>query len=279
MGQIQTGGCGEVATCREFCGSHGNQDVDVINAQPSCDTNSFPSDAAVGGLSVQESSEVVQLFGTLSSEPGVDGSDSDSSSEFHSDDETVQNAVLPFLANRRRAISGTKYGDWNRRKVGSYNIPSTKKSAKHHATLSAAIKHDALFRPAVERGQLQVLIDAVEVVEPKVNEHLVDYGMPATALFIVLESTVECSACASGKKGKRILKPGDYFGDESLLWHTDWTFTAVAGPQCVLGRVSRTLYNHVVVEAGMTETERRVACLRRCKLLETFDDEKNRQAR
>merc|ERR1719424_373462 len=157
------------------------------------------------------------------------------------------------MFGRRKGVSCTKFGVWNKRFIGTHQLHSSEKSKEHHDILMKVVKQDQLFRPAVERMETELIVSAMEVIRPMPHKHLVDIDTPAECLFIVLEGTVECSECGHGKKPAMKLKVGQYFGDESLLWHSNWTFTAEAGPTCVLGKMARTCYNHVVVEKGMEE--------------------------
>jgi CRP-like cAMP-binding protein len=201
------------------------------------------------------------------------GSASDSSDEDVEIAEPTAEDMKLRKYYRRNGVFNTKFGAWNRRFLGSHKVHSSSKSTPHHDLLMSVVKRDELFRIAVEQNHTEMIVDAFEVIYPSPHTHLVDVNTPAEALFVVLEGSVSCSACSDGKKEAKNLEPGEYFGDESLLWHTNWTFTAEAGPHCVLGKMSRTCFVTSVVEKGMKEKERRIECLHACKFLETFNDE------
>jgi CRP-like cAMP-binding protein len=174
---------------------------------------------------------------------------------------------------RRYAASNTKFGAYNKRIIGSYEVKCTPKSQGHRDILMNVVRNDELFLPAIERNQTELLVSAFEVITASPNSHLVDLHASATEFFVVLEGYVELSTSHHGEKSTTRLISGEYFGDEALMWHTTWTLSAVAGPQCVIAKMSRTCYQTIVVEKGMKERERRISCLHKVIMFETFNDE------
>jgi len=210
----------------------------------------------------------------------VDGygsaSDSEASCE---EDESSSLFMLDYCRPRDNAVFCTKFGEWNRRVVGRFQVPRIPKSAHQMILLEEVIQKDPLFKSAVELQHEEMVALAFALRKYHPNETIVDTNpkKEANALYIVLEGYVLCSATVPGARvGKpaRELHPGQQFGDEGLLWHTSWPFSATAGKKgCTMGILTRSVFQMAVVEAYMTEVERRISCLHKCKFFETFNDE------
>lgn len=203
-------------------------------------------------------------------------SDSEVSCE---EDQAATLVLLDYSRKRDNAVFCTKFGEWNRRLVGRFQVPRISKNKPQMIVLEEVIQRDPLFRSAVELQHEEQVAMAFTLRRYQPNETIVQASpwKEANSLHIVLEGSAHCSSTVAGARaGKpaRELHVGQYFGDEALLWHTTWSFSAAAGKKgCTMGSLTRTVFQMVVVEAYMREVERRIACLHKCKLFETFNDE------
>lgn len=184
-------------------------------------------------------------------------------------------------SRRRRAVAGTKYGVWNRRVVHVHETPPVyPKTQEQFDFLRDAIIDDAIFQAAVENGLVEKLVHAIEIQVLTPGQMIVEQGENGDADYFVLSGKVECYKTEQG--ASRIISecgPGQHFGDDVIMWHSQWAFSAQAssttGSKTIVGKLSRSIYQNILVFGGMREHDRRISLLHQCPLLEHMNDEQH----
>eukprot|EP00928_Gymnodinium_smaydae_P061846 TRINITY_DN45825_c0_g1_i1.p1 TRINITY_DN45825_c0_g1~~TRINITY_DN45825_c0_g1_i1.p1 ORF type:complete len:962 (+),score=132.66 TRINITY_DN45825_c0_g1_i1:67-2952(+) len=210
-------------------------------------------------------------YGNRGSEDTAAVSSDDDASENDSESEKPPTLRRP----RGNAISAETFGARNPRR----NIkPATVfKPLDYVVTLEEAF-HSCPLTAKMQLDDLRSVIEVIPIITIPASQQIIRQGDLGDALFVVLEGQVDCYV-RRGEKGYETfvtrLSIGDFFGELSILWSAPNSVSVYAaeGAPCVLGQLSRDLYQGLVVCREMDNDECRRQYLRNMPFFDMMDDE------
>ena len=93
-------------------------------------------------------------------------------------------------------------------------------------------------------------------------------------MYVVESGTLICTKVLKGHVESTFLKeynPGDGFGELALLYNAPRAATITAKSDCIVWRLDRDTFNHIVKEAASRKREKYVNFLASVKILQAMD--------
>ena len=112
---------------------------------------------------------------------------------------------------------------------------------------------------ALDEKEKEVVIDAMTEVRAVINEVIISQGDQGDCLYVVDTGNLACSKVFPGNTEATFLRryqAGEAFGELALLYNAPRAATITANESCVLWRLDRETFNHIVKDASSRKREK-----------------------
>ncbi|CAJ1342150.1 unnamed protein product [Effrenium voratum] len=217
---------------------------------------------------------------------GEPGSEAFDRMDYHSETECsdVEELEPAALTTRRGGVSAIPTGAFNVRFV-NWVSPMFEKDKSHQEFLLRSLAKCPFFWE-LDKEILQALVDTMEIEEFQPGEAVYTKGDVGRSGYVLIAGhlTAETDATELGNVLRRSsrsevdVKPGDFFGEHTMLWGFRRRMTVIASKDCdtpaVAGKLKRDVYFNIVTRSAMHERSKREKYLRTgVPMFETFDSE------
>ena len=106
------------------------------------------------------------------------------------------------------------------------------------------------------------------------NQIVIQEGDHGDCLYVIGQGTLSCSKIFPGKTDPTFLKqyqPGEAFGELALLYNAPRAATITANDDCVLWKLDRDTFNHIVKDASQRRREKYEDFLTKVPIFETME--------
>lgn len=127
---------------------------------------------------------------------------------------------------------------------------------------------------ALEPNEQEIVIDAMEECKVPCNQVVIQEGDHGDCLYVIGQGTLSCSKIFPGKTDPTFLKqyqPGEAFGELALLYNANRAATITANDDCVLWKLDRDTFNHIVKDASQRRREKYEEFLTKVPIFETME--------
>merc|ERR1719453_2231381 len=217
---------------------------------------------------------MVSEMSKLSPRPGEEVKKEEEEEEEEEDDELdeiPESMKKPEgqMKTQRASVSAEAYGAWNQKK--EFTPPSHPKTDEQKKRLQEVMCKSFLFS-ALEGKDMDSVIGAMLEVPAEAEQVLIQEGDDGDFLFVIEKGILDCKKKIEGEeKVVKTCEAGDAFGELALLYNCPRAATVVAREKCVLWKLDRDTFNHIVKDAAAKKREKHEAFLAKVPLLSSMD--------
>jgi len=106
---------------------------------------------------------------------------------------------------------------------------------------------------ALDENEKSIVVSAMEEKVVPAKFKVIIEGEEGDCLYVVGSGTLQCSKVFKGNSEPTFLKtyqPGEAFGELSLLYNAPRAATIIANEECLLWKLDRETFNHIVKDAA-----------------------------
>ena len=132
----------------------------------------------------------------------------------------------------------------------------------------------AFMFSALDDKEQEIVVDAMEECKISVNDVVIAEGDQGDCLYVIGSGTLSCSKIFPGKTDPTFLKayqPGEAFGELALLYNAPRAATITANEDCLLWKLDRDTFNHIVKDAAQRRREKYENFLTQVPIFETME--------
>ena len=137
----------------------------------------------------------------------------------------------------------------------------------------AKLNMSFMFKMLEEREKSIVINAMVEKIT-ETREVVIKEGDEGDCLFVVGSGTLQCSKIFKGNTAPTFLKtyqPGEAFGELSLLYNAPRAATIIANEECLLWKLDRDTFNHIVKDSATKKRQKYDQFLTKVSILSTIE--------
>lgn len=173
------------------------------------------------------------------------------------------------MTKARTSVSAEAYGEWNTKK--SFVAPVIPKTDEQKDRLRVVLSKSFLFS-SLEDNDVTVVIGAMSEVTAPEGEIVINQGDEGDFLFVVETGKLDCSIkIGDTEKIVGSCEAGGSFGELALLYMQPRSASVKAVQACVLWKLDRETFNHIVKESAQKKRQRYDAFLAKVPLLCNMD--------
>lgn len=127
---------------------------------------------------------------------------------------------------------------------------------------------------ALDEGEKNIVIDAMEECKVAASTEIIKEGDQGDCLYVIGSGTLSCQKIFPGKTDPTFLKqyqPGEAFGELALLYNTPRAATIIANDDCVLYKLDRDTFNHIVKDSAQRRRDKYEEFLTKVPIFETME--------
>ena len=127
---------------------------------------------------------------------------------------------------------------------------------------------------ALDKAELEVVIDAIEEVKAAPGTALITQGEQGDCMYVLESGSLECSKVFNKGEAPKKLKtyvPGEGFGELALLYNAPRAATIVATEDSIAWKLDRGTFNHIVKDAAQRKREKYDSFLQSVPILQSMD--------
>jgi len=170
----------------------------------------------------------------------------------------------------RTSVSAEAYGEWNTKKA--FVPPVLPKSEDQKSRLRSCLCDSFLFA-SLEPHDLNIVIGAMSEEQVESGKRVINQGENGDFLFVVESGELEC-VIKSPEGEEKVVKTcvaGDVFGELALLYNCPRAASVQSKAGCVLWRLDRDTFNHIVKDSAQKKRQRYDAFLSKVPILASMD--------
>lgn len=117
----------------------------------------------------------------------------------------------------------------------------------------------AFMFSALDENEKNVVIDAMDELKFSINDVVIKQGDHGDCLYVVDTGNLVCTKIFPGNTEPTFLRryqPGEAFGELALLYNAPRAATITANENCVLWKLDRETFNHIVKDAASRKREK-----------------------
>ena len=171
----------------------------------------------------------------------------------------------------RASVSAEAFGVWNQKGTFKPKVISKANDAKQAIREKLNL---AFMFSALDEGEKDIVIDAMEECKIQVNDVVIQEGDQGDCLYVIGTGSLSCSKIFPGKTDPTFLKayqPGEAFGELALLYNAPRAATITANEDCLLWKLDRDTFNHIVKDASSKRREKYESFLAVVPIFETME--------
>jgi len=174
------------------------------------------------------------------------------------------------MGKARTSVSAEAYGEWNTKK--SFVAPVIPKTDEQKDRLRNVLSKSFLFS-SLEDNDMTVVIGAMSEVNAPDGERVINQGDEGDFLFVIETGKLDCSISQAdgAEKVVKSCEAGDVFGELALLYNCPRSASVKAVQACVLWKLDRETFTHIVKESAQKKRQRYDSFLAKVPLLGNMD--------
>lgn len=194
----------------------------------------------------------------------------ESEEEDDDNDEPPPDFFKEQTSKARTSVSAEAYGEWNTKKA--FVAPVVPKTDEQKDRLRNVLSKSFLFSN-LEDNDMTVVIGAMSEVNSPEGERVIKQGDEGDFLFVIESGSLDCSINMDGgaEKVVKTCEAGDVFGELALLYNCPRSASVTAKGTCVLWKLDRETFTHIVKESAQKKRQRYDSFLAKVPLLGNMD--------
>ena len=127
---------------------------------------------------------------------------------------------------------------------------------------------------ALDEKDFEIVVDSIEEVKVMADQVLIREGDKGDCMYVVESGILQCTKVFKGQQSATFLKdyqPGEGFGELALLYNAPRAATIKAKTDCVVWKLDRDTFNHIVKDAAAKKRENFENFLASVKILNSMD--------
>eukprot|EP00933_Yihiella_yeosuensis_P083030 TRINITY_DN97109_c0_g1_i1.p1 TRINITY_DN97109_c0_g1~~TRINITY_DN97109_c0_g1_i1.p1 ORF type:complete len:409 (-),score=125.99 TRINITY_DN97109_c0_g1_i1:251-1477(-) len=192
----------------------------------------------------------IQDVGEIVSNKNQAQDDPDSEEEEEESDDDYEPPPPPpkSAMKARQSVSAEAYGKWNQKR--EFTPPNHPKSELQVAKLRSILERSFMFK-SLDEKDLKVVIAAMEEMPFEAGARIIEEGDDGDYLFVIEKGNPEVKKEIDDEiKVVKKCTPGDVVGELALLYNCPRAATVDAVDKCLLWKLDRETFNHIVKEAA-----------------------------
>ena len=132
----------------------------------------------------------------------------------------------------------------------------------------------AFMFSALDENEKKIVVDAMEERKVSVNEVVIQEGDQGDCLYVVESGTLSCTKIFKGNTHPTFLKSytaGDAFGELALLYNAPRAASITSIEDCILWKLDRDTFNHIVKDSAQKKREKYEAFLEKVQIFATME--------
>ena len=132
----------------------------------------------------------------------------------------------------------------------------------------------AFMFSALDDKEKEIVVDAMEEIKVDVNDVVIQEGDQGDCLYVVGSGQLSCTKIFKGNTDPTFLKsytPGEAFGELALLYNAPRAATITAIDSCILWKLDRDTFNHIVKDSAQKKRDKYEKFLETVKIFETME--------
>lgn len=222
-------------------------------------------------LSQSEKDELRNLRGLIDKGIIVEESEESYTSSSNDSEDDYVDEILPKMTEQtfrqRSSVSAEAFGTWNKKQNFVPRI--IKKTFEQEISLKSRLSKNFMFE-SLDENEKNLVIKAIEERKYPENSSVIRQGDSGDELFIVESGKLECSKVVSpGQESKvlKIYKPGESFGELSLLYNTPRAASIRSITPITCWVLDRGTFTHIVKDAAIKKREKYDEVLNKVEIL------------
>lgn len=170
----------------------------------------------------------------------------------------------------RTSVSAEAYGKWN---VKQEFVPKEiAKSDDAKCRIRDVLQKSFLFQ-SLNPKELEIVVMSMEELKPARGMQIIKQGDDGDCLYVVELGTLSCKILTQNGEELTVktCETGDAFGELALLYNCPRAASVYADSDCVLWKLDRDTFNHIVKDAASKKRERYEEFLKRVPLLQSLN--------
>jgi len=185
------------------------------------------------------------------------------------DDEPPPDFEKGATPKARTSVSAEAYGEWNQKKA--FVAPVVPKTDDQKDRLKACLCQCFMFS-SLDDNDLAIIVGAVSEMQVEPQQRVINQGEDGDFLFVIESGKLECLISQGAtEKCVKTCVAGDVFGELALLYNCPRAASVHSTEKCVLWKVDRDTFNHIVREGAQKKRARYDAFLSKVSLLASMD--------
>ena len=172
----------------------------------------------------------------------------------------------------RASVSAEAFGTFNQK--SAFVAKVVPKSAEVYATIRKKLDMAFMFS-ALDEKEKDVVINAMVEYKAVENDCVIKEGDQGDCLYIVDTGNLSCTKVFKGNTEPTFLKTyvsGEAFGELALLYNAPRAATITANEPCILWKLDRETFNHIVKDAASRKREKYEMFLNTVTIFSTMDN-------
>lgn len=169
----------------------------------------------------------------------------------------------------RQSVSAEAYGQWNQKKA--FTPPVIPKTDDQKERLKLCLEKSFMFQ-SIEQQDLDSVIGAMAEVKLEAKVRCINQGDDGDFLFVIESGKLNCIIKVGDEdKVVKTCEVGDVFGELALLYNCPRAASVEASEACVLWKLDRDTFNHIVKDAAQKKRQRYEIFLAKVPILASMD--------
>ena len=168
-------------------------------------------------------------------------------------------------------MSAEVFGEYNKKE--DFKPPVVPKAEATKEKLRSRLLQAFMFN-ALEKAELEVVIDAIEEVKAAPTTEIITQGDAGDCMYVLESGSLDCTKVFKAGEAPVKLKtyvPGEGFGELALLYNAPRAATIVATEDSVAWKLDRGTFNHIVKDAAQRKREKYDSFLQSVPILQSMD--------
>jgi len=190
-------------------------------------------------------------------------------SDEDSQEEEVKVPTKP--RKQRQGISAEVFGANNRKE--DFRPPVFPKSEEQKNLLKAKLLQAFMFS-ALDEGELNIVLDAIEEVRVNNGDVVIREGDQGDCMYVLNTGALKCTKVFPGNSEPTHLTdyaPGGGFGELALLYNAPRAASITATADSSLMKLDRGTFNHIVKDSAQRKREKYDSFLQSVSILQSMD--------
>lgn len=182
------------------------------------------------------------------------------------DEQLAKMRASSIRSGARTSVSSEAYGRYLSKDDFKPVVHS--KSPEQKEQIKAKLEESFMFN-SLEPKELNIILDAIKVVEFKAGETVIEQGDDGDVLYLIGNGTLDCFRKESDGEAKKIktYEAGELFGELALLYNAPRAATIKSKENSTLFSLDRQTFNSIVRDVAAKKREVYEESLKKVKIM------------